>query len=248
MTSTERTICWFQRGFNYSQDGEGNRLVYHLYGCNYHCPWCANPESMLPNSTMLFKSSVDTLVKAVLSARPMYFDGGGLTLTGGEPTMQFDAVNELLQRVKSCEVNTCMESNASHPRLPELFSCLDLLIADFKHPNSREHERWTGKCNETVCINLRLAIESGMQVLIRTPLIHHVNDTDEALNGFVNFYQPYASRTNFRVEFLRYHEFGKNKWKKLGARYAMEDAFVSQKRVKCFEDTIKAIGISVIET
>lgn len=36
----------FQKGFNYSQDGPGNRLVYHLQGCNMHCPWCCNPDGI----------------------------------------------------------------------------------------------------------------------------------------------------------------------------------------------------------
>ncbi len=39
-------LWYFQKGFNFSQDGPGNRLVYHLCGCNLRCPWCSNPEGM----------------------------------------------------------------------------------------------------------------------------------------------------------------------------------------------------------
>ncbi|WP_122642985.1 glycyl-radical enzyme activating protein [Luxibacter massiliensis] len=43
----------FQKGFNYSQDGFGNRLVYHLQGCNMHCPWCSNPEGMKQEGVLM---------------------------------------------------------------------------------------------------------------------------------------------------------------------------------------------------
>ena len=43
----------FQKGFNYAQDGTGNRLVLHLQGCNMHCPWCSNPEGMPLNGVLL---------------------------------------------------------------------------------------------------------------------------------------------------------------------------------------------------
>lgn len=43
----------FRKGFNYSQDGPGNRLVYHLQGCNMRCAWCSNPEGMARKGTLL---------------------------------------------------------------------------------------------------------------------------------------------------------------------------------------------------
>ena len=36
----------FAKGFNFGQDGPGNRLVYHLSGCNMRCIWCSNPEGI----------------------------------------------------------------------------------------------------------------------------------------------------------------------------------------------------------
>ena len=49
----EVSLRIINKGFNYSQDGPGNRLVYHLGGCNMKCPWCANPEGMNPEGIYL---------------------------------------------------------------------------------------------------------------------------------------------------------------------------------------------------
>ena len=49
-------IRCFQKGFNYSQDGRGNRLVLHLQGCNLRCPWCANPEGISPAGALMVDS------------------------------------------------------------------------------------------------------------------------------------------------------------------------------------------------
>ena len=97
------TLRIFQKGFHFSQDGPGNRLVYHLQGCNLRCPWCANPEGLCPEGGTEY--TVDALVEEVLRSRMLFFEGGGVTLTGGEATLQFAAVREFLTRLHREEIS-----------------------------------------------------------------------------------------------------------------------------------------------
>lgn len=240
-------LWYFQKGFNYSQDGPGNRLVYHLCACNMRCPWCSNPEGMKRYEDKAQHMPVESVAKAVISAKPMYFENGGLTLTGGEATMQFDAVKELFTRVKAAGVNTCIETNASHPRFTELFPLLDTLIADFKNPDDEAHHRWTGISNVQIKENLRAAAAYGIPMQLRVPLIHGVNDDEASMTGFRDFFSE-INRPGMTVEFLRYHEYGKEKWKKLGLEYKMENAFVTEKCAQAFENTCREAGICVVRT
>ena len=57
----------FGKGFNYAQDGPGNRLVYHLSGCNMHCLWCSNPEGM--DAAAGKEVSVSALVEECIRSR-----------------------------------------------------------------------------------------------------------------------------------------------------------------------------------
>ena len=85
-----------QKGFNYSQDGPGNRLVYHLQGCNFACKWCSNADSIPLHNEKAKDVSVSSVFDEILRSRMMFFDGGGVTFTGGEATLQADELLELL--------------------------------------------------------------------------------------------------------------------------------------------------------
>lgn len=237
-------IAVLQKGFNYSQDGPGNRLVLHLQGCNLHCPWCSNPESMAAATAF---EETEELLAFALRSRPMMFDGGGVTFTGGEPTVQFDALKEMLTALKQNGVSTCIETNGTNARLPELFDLIDFLIMDFKHWNSDKLKSFTGVGSETVLANLRAASVQREQLLVRIPLINGFNACAEDAAGFVSALQPFW-HGGMKLEVLRYHEYGKDKWKKLGKEYRMQNAFVTDGQFNQFCSALKAGSIELTRT
>lgn len=230
-----------QKGFNYSQDGPGNRLVYHLQGCNFRCKWCSNPESMPIENPKAKDYSVDEIVDEISRCRMMFFDGGGVTFTGGECTLQADELIEILRKLREMNVSTAIETNASNPRLPEIAEYVDYLITDFKHYDGEAHKKWIGTGNTQVLKNLETLIASGRELHIRIPLIKNVNDD---FDGFCEFFKD-KNTENIDVEILPYHEYGKDKWT---AEYEITDGFVPDETVKAFTQKLNKIGIKTIRT
>ena len=231
----------YHKGFNYSQDGPGNRLVYHLQGCNFRCKWCSNPESLPLTSPEAFEMRPEDVLEEALRSRKLFFDGGGVTFTGGECTLQFDELRDSLRLLRSERINTCIETNASHPKLQELLPFVDHLIADLKLVETDLHRIYTGADNASVLTNLKEVADIGRSFLIRIPLINGVN-TDPA--PFVQFLRSISTRP-LTVEVLRYHEFGKDKW---GDAYEIHDGFVTQEQYREFQAALRDAGCEVIET
>ncbi len=243
-------IKYFQKGFNYSQDGEGNRLVYHLHGCNFRCPWCSNPEGMNAASVYpafpVYEAEPNTLLAEILSCKPMFFDGGGVTFTGGEVTLQLSAVTELFKKLKAHDINTAIETNGALENLPTLFPFLDHLIMDIKSTNAQRLFEITGGRLGPILENLKAAYDANVDTLIHIPLIHGFNNSDADIDGFINTLLPYSEK--IKVELLSYHEYGKDKWKQCGLEYRMENAFITDEKYKTITEKFTAAGITVVRT
>ncbi len=231
----------FQKGFNYSQDGPGNRLVYHLQGCNFKCPWCSNPEGMVKDCEKTKEIGIDALFEEILSCRPMFFDGGGVTFTGGEATLQFDELCLLLQKLKAADIDTCIESNGSHPYFPVLWPYIDHLIMDVKHFENEKHLALTGVPGDLVYRNLALLCSAGKEALIRIPLINALN-TDA--DGFVAFFSRHDCKA-LTFEFLPYHEYGRDKWTEA---YTVKNGFITDATLHEFQEKFKSAGLLVTTT
>lgn len=237
----------FHKGFNYSQDGTGNRLVYHLQGCNLLCPWCANPEGMDAEGPDTFTMTIEEMVDEIVRSKPMYFEGGGVTFTGGEATCQFNTLKELLTRLKEIGISTALETNGTSARLPELFPLIDELIMDFKHYNSVFHKQVMGLGNETIKKNLERAFAEHPNVLVRIPLIGNVNASENDIDDFITFFKQ-NSLSNARFELLCYHEYGKEKWARCGKEYQVKDAFVAEETRIAYENKMRMQDLHIVRT
>lgn len=237
----------FQKGFNYSQDGPGNRLVYHLSGCSLRCPWCANPEGKPHSGGEVV--SLSSILQEAISCKPMFFENGGVTFTGGEATEQFDALKELLQQLKAESISTCIETNCTHPRLPELFSLIDYLIVDCKHYDDSKHQKIIGCSNRTILQNIALACTQRNQLAIRIPLIGGFNTTVEDARGFSETFRNIGATQIATVELLRYHEYGKDKYTALGLPYTMtQEAHITDEVYQQFANALTQSGVRLISS
>ena len=230
----------FFKGFHFAKDGPGNRLVYHLQGCNMHCPWCSNPEGM--PLTGGEEVSVSAIVKEALSCRPIFFSGGGVTFTGGEATLQADELCEALRRLREAGIHTAIETNGTSPALPVIQENVDYLIMDVKHCDGTLFHRYTGVRIDTLRKNFAYLTGIRRQLHIRIPLIHHVNADLGA--DFADYFAGFPTESVV-FEILPYHEYGKDKWK--GA-YEIKDGFVSERQIRDFESALKARGLRVVHT
>ncbi len=230
----------FGKGFNFSQDGPGNRLVYHLSGCNMHCPWCSNADGLSFSAGS--ECSIQEILSECISCKAMFFSGGGVTFTGGEATVQHDQLLLLLKSLKNEKINTAIETNGTSKHLPELLEFIDYLIMDFKHYDDEVLKEYTGVGTCQIKKNYEYTCNAGRQQHIRIPLINGVNTSEP--QEFAKYFSSYdTSHTVF--EFLPYHEYGKEKW---NGNYKIENGFITTDILHQFKKTFEEYGLKIITT
>lgn len=183
----------------------------------------------------------DDVVNEIERSRMMFFDGGGVTFTGGEPTLQTDDLIYVLRKVQALGINTAIENNGSSPRLCEISDYVNYMIIDIKHPDDDIHKKYVAHSNKMTIENLIKLSKTRNQLHIRIPLINHVNTDPEP---FAELFKK-TDMTNAVVEILAYHEYGKCKWTE---EYEITDGFVTDEQIRNFKTRLEADGIHFITT
>ena len=180
------------------------------------------------------EKSVDEVIEEVLKDKIFYeTSNGGVTLSGGEPLLQYEFSLEVLKRAKQEGLHTAIETcgYTSEERIREIAQYVDLFLFDYKITNADLHKKYTGVSNEKIINNLRVLNSMGKQIILRCPIIPGINDTEEHFLGVCNIANELDCVLEINVE--PYHPLGKSKAEKLGVDYELSSLkFTEEEQTK----------------
>ena len=189
------------------------------------CVACGRCVAYCPSQAIEIKGrqmSVEQVMNEVAADIPYYQSGGGMTLTGGEPLLQFDFALALAQAARERGIHVVIETSGFAPqdRLATIAPWVDLFLFDYKATDPLTHERLTGVKNELILHNLDYLCRTGARVLLRCPLVSGVNDDDAHLQAIAGLSRRYPSLAG--IEIMPYHPMGNEKARRIGMQVAMD--------------------------
>lgn len=198
-----------------------NRIVYKRELCN-KCGACA--LECAPQALMLVgkKMTVEQVLEAVLTDREYYENSqGGITVSGGEPLVQWEFVAELLKQCKASNIDTAIETNMSVPwnHIEPVLPYLDRFFCDIKLIDEVKHRQYTGVSNENTLSNIARLDKMGIPMTIRTPIVPGITDEIDNIRGIAKWLNENAP--NAIYELLNYNPLAEAKSQQLTREFPL---------------------------
>jgi glycyl-radical enzyme activating protein len=187
------------------------------------------------------------VVAAVQRDVAFYGRQGGMTLTGGDPTFQPGFAQAILELARAEGLHTAIETcgACAWPVLQGLLPWVNLVLFDLKHLDTDLHRQYTGGSNESILDNLRRTAQSGVELVVRVPLIPGFNTDTDSLAAMAALIRSLAEVPV--VHLLPYHTLGRAKYRALDLTYSMEDTPPMMiEEAEALAAPFKAYGLDVV--
>ena len=181
--------------------------------------------------------TLSEILERVLPDKPFYdTSGGGVTLSGGEPTLYPEFASELLLALKDQGISTLLETCGHfNPDtfMDLLYPHVDAIYFDIKLMDSAAHKAYCGRTNGRILDNFRHLVEvsrkDGKPLLPRTPLIPGITDTPENIQAIAWFLKGHGIE---EASLLSYNPLWHEKSRKLG----VDNPYTTDKAMTSFLD------------
>ncbi|HHO76692.1 MAG TPA: glycyl-radical enzyme activating protein [Deltaproteobacteria bacterium] len=199
------------------------------------CTLCMKCIDKCPSSALSLVGmywGIDDLVAVIEKDLPFFKNsGGGVTLSGGEPTMHMDFISLLLRRIRPLGINTLIETCGLFDLrhfMDKVYPWLSTIYFDIKILDEPAHRKYCGASNREILHNLeylhRSCEKDGIELLIRIPLIPEITATRENLASIARYLKDLGI---LEIDILPYNPLWPEKCDKIGIGPCSDDDMVS---------------------
>ncbi len=214
-------------------------LTSEVYGIEIDrskCQGCGSCTEACPTNALelLGKNwKAEDLVREVLKDQ-VFFEksNGGVTISGGESTLQYGFVAKVLDLLKKQNIHTALDTCGMTSRfaIGSLLPFTDLVLYDLKEMDPKGHLQHTGQSNERILEILMYVCEvirknqQPKELWIRTPIIPQATDYPDNLYKIGQFIQTHCADVVTRWDLLAFNNLCKDKYARLGLEWVYADA------------------------
>jgi pyruvate formate lyase activating enzyme len=182
---------------------------------------CPTGAMQFTGSEIMISDIMNEIEKDILYYKK---SGGGVTLTGGEPLYQPEFSIEILKGCKKKNIHTAIETClfCEKDTIAEIADYVDLFIVDMKINDNLEHTYYTGKPNIIIRENFRYIAVQGKEIIVRTPLVDEITNTQENLAAIAGF--VHEIRSDIPIENIDFNPLAENNYKKLGIPFLLKNS------------------------
>ena len=196
---------------------------------------------------------LDDLVDEVLKDR-IYFEksGGGITISGGEPTMQAPFAAAFLQTLRDRGIHTALDTCGQCPQknLAATIEHAELVLYDIKEIDPARHKRFTGAGNDRILKNLVFVAETmkatgkPSELWVRTPIIPEHTATRENIDGIGRFIADKLGDSVSHWELCSFNNLCTHKYEGLGLTWSCREyGLMSEQELEYLSDVAKGSGV-----
>lgn len=187
------------------------------------CGECANNCCTKALELCGEEKTAEEIINIALRDQPFYKEaGGGITLSGGEPLMQYEFCLELLRLAKENNLHTAIETSGySLKDITALNEFTDLWLYDIKVLNEQDHIKYIGASNKVILENLYKLNSMGANIILRCPVIPDINMNPAHFEELSLLTNSLANVTEIHLE--PYHPLGISKAQLLGKNQSYQN-------------------------
>lgn len=195
---------------------ENDRRIFDRSNCTA-CGKCAEKCYAQAIEIIGRETNVSEVIAEVMKDKAFYDNsGGGMTISGGEPMMQFKFTKALLKEAKKNGLHTCLDTcgYTQFEKYEEILKNVDIFLYDLKDTDPARHKKYTGVKLDLILENLQKLDDAGAKTYLRCPIIPGVNADKEHMKGIAAIT---AKLKNLQeIDLMTYHPLGESKQERLG--------------------------------